>query len=154
MIEDIVRPTLPVDATENWREWHPDGDGRFLDLLGVIRTKCLSTDSACVRFTPEPMHANRGGLAHGGYLMSCVDEALFHSAAALELTAAKGSGVTVSANVNFIGAASVDAPIDAITRIVGETGRMFFISGHMEQEGRRIASFEGILRKLKNAGVN
>lgn len=154
MIEDIVRPSLSSDATENWREWAPDGDGRFLDLLRVIRTKCLSSDSACVRFTPEPVHANRGGLAHGGYLMSCVDEALFHSAAALERTPPKGAGVTVSASVNFIGAASVDAPIDAITRIVGETGRMLFIAGHLEQEGRSIASFEGILRKLKNAGVN
>lgn len=138
-------------ALAPWQTWRPEGDGRYLDMLGPILTRHEGTDTVRCRFTAEHRHANRADNVHGGFLMSCVDEALFFAATVLGRITV-GGGVTLRAGVNFIGAATLDDPIDAVTRVAGETGRMIFLTGHLEQAGRTIGTFDGTLRKVRQAG--
>jgi acyl-coenzyme A thioesterase PaaI-like protein len=62
----------------------------------------------------------------------------------------RGAGraaVTLDCNVQFVGPADLDRPLDAIVEVTRETGRLLFLRGTVEQGDDMIASYVGILRK-------
>ena len=101
---------------------------------------------ARVRFWPGTRHQNPMGHVHGGALMAFVDMALFAGAHELGLRPVT-SAVTLDAGVQFIDGGQIGAPMDAVVELLRETGRLAFIRGLLEQEGRIIASFSGTFRK-------
>ena len=47
----------------------------------------------------------------------------------------------------FLGAGTIDQPLDAVAEILRETGRLAFLRGTIEQDGNLIAAFSATIRK-------
>ena len=60
-----------------------------------------------------------------------------------------GPSVTVELSTQFVGGGKPDRPLDAVCEIVRETGSMVFVRGIVEQEDHTVASFSGIVKKMK-----
>jgi acyl-coenzyme A thioesterase PaaI-like protein len=145
---------LALDAivdTDGFRAFLPVAAGRFLDSFGTIRVRA---EGGCVRCRVETGRAqsNVSDNVHGGFILGYVDQVMFCALLALERLP-RGGAVTLQAGMNFIGAAKAGLPVDAVVEIVGETGRMIFLRGVIEQGGAVIGSFDGTLRKVKWAGA-
>jgi acyl-coenzyme A thioesterase PaaI-like protein len=111
-------------------------------------------DQQCrLRMFPERHHTNLGDNIHGAATLGLIDIALF---ATMHLVGHGDAGpsVTVELSTQFVGAGDPDRPLDAVTEIVRETGRMLFLRGQCTQPGESggenvIASYSGIVRKMK-----
>ena len=66
-----------------------------------------------------------------------------------------GPSVTLNLDTQFIGAGRIDEPLDAVTELVRETGRLVFLRGMVVQgESDRdiVATYSGTIRKASKAG--
>ena len=63
------------------------------------------------------------------------------------LGADAAGSVTLDCECRFIGAGAVGKPLDAVTEILRETGRLIFLRGLVEQDGVLVASYSGTIRK-------
>ncbi len=129
--------------------WRP-ATGGFIDIYGPVRVRTEGPATARCRVETGPARANIIGAIHGGFILAYVDQAVFCGPFLLGRLS-RGGAVTLSANVTFIAPGTIDRPLDAVVEIVGESGRMMFLRGLMEQDGRTVASFEATLRKLSEA---
>lgn len=102
---------------------------------------------ALMRVVPQARHRNANGLVHGGFLMGLVDQSLFYGPAILVPSGAV-AGVTVEAGAQFMAPVEIGRPVDAIAELLRETGRMMFVRGTIEQDGRVAVAFSGVVRKL------
>ena len=135
------------EAAPGWREiGHREG---FNAIFGKALYRVEVDGRVRCRVETGPQHANPTGLIHGGFLMSFADHASF--VGLFVLGRLSGPAVTVGASLSFIGAGRPGLPVDALVEVIGETGRMLFVRGLIEQEGRAIASFELTLRKRSAA---
>lgn len=97
---------------------------------------------------PERRHANVScKFVHGGVLLALADISLFAGLRLLRDSDAEGS-VTLDLSSQFISGAEIGYPLDAVIEILSETGRMAFMRGLLEQDGRTVASYSGTLRKF------
>jgi len=55
-------------------------------------------------------------------------------------------------STQFVGGGDPARPLDAVTEVVRETGKLVFVRGMVEQEGDVVASFSGIVRKMQPRG--
>ena len=100
-----------------------------------------------VRIATGPTRGNVQGFVHGGFLIGFLDQALFVGPVAIgRLKFA--SAVTLNLATQFVGAATMDRPVDCLIEIVGETGRMLFLRGTMVQGDHVVLSYQATLRKL------
>ena len=102
--------------------------------------------SARLRMFPQIHHTNARGTVHGGVTMALLDMALFATFA----TVLKGNAeqaVTLDLATQFIGAGELGKPLDAVTEVLRETGRLAFMRGLVEQDGTLIASYSATIRK-------
>jgi acyl-coenzyme A thioesterase PaaI-like protein len=60
-----------------------------------------------------------------------------------------GPSVTVELSTQFVGGGKPSEPLDAVCEIVRETGSMVFVRGTVEQQDHMVASFSGIVKKMK-----
>jgi len=137
-------PTLP-----GWKRWTLSDPTRFNALLGPLWVR-MEQGHARVRMVPERRHSNLGDNVHGGALLGFIDVALFAAARAHGLLDI-GPAVTLDLAVQFIGAGSLDAPIEAEVELLRETGRLIFLRGLIVQGEARVASFSGTVRKFSRA---
>ena len=86
-----------------------------------------------------------------GGALSLIDIALFATVQVLG-TGEAGPSVTLELSTQFVGAGNPDQPLDAVTEIVRETGRMVFLRGQVVQGDSVVAGFSGIVRKLSSRG--
>jgi uncharacterized protein (TIGR00369 family) len=140
------------------RREHPDYPGWYDGALGrpeeynraVVGTLLVRRDGpnmARIRMFPEERHKNQYGVIHGGMVLGLIDIAGF--AAAVELTEGKfPGGVTIELHNHFVGAGNPELPLDAVTEIVRETGKMLFVRGTVEQDDAVIGTWSSILRKI------
>ena len=101
---------------------------------------------ARLRMFPQIHHTNARGTVHGGVTMALLDMALFATFA----TVLKGNAeqaVTLDLATQFIGAGELGKPLDAVTEVLRETGRLAFMRGLVEQDGTLIASYSATIRK-------
>ena len=56
-------------------------------------------------------------------------------------------GVTVDGTSQFLAGGAIGSPIDIVTEVLRETGRMLFVRGQIEQDGETKLAFTGTLRK-------
>jgi uncharacterized protein (TIGR00369 family) len=119
--------------------------GTFFDIFGASRVRVEAPDRARLRIDAHRGHQNIVGTVHGGFLMALADQALFICPTALGHNVL--GGVTVDTSCQFISAATIDAPLDAVVEVLRETGRMLFARGLIEQNGVIVMSFTGTLRK-------
>ncbi len=128
-----------------WVSWRTGSMSRFASHLGEMRT-LRDGNRAIVRIQPHEGLANVANKVHGGAVMTLIDVGMFIGARALGRGAGRAA-VTLDCNVQFVGPADLDRPLDAIVEVTRETGRLLFLRGTVEQGDDMIASYVGILRK-------
>ena len=119
-------------------------------VLGELITR-REGESCRLRMIPEHRHTNLQAMIHGATTLALIDIALFATVHLLG-TGEAGPSVTLELSTQFVGAGKPDLPLDAVTEIVRETGRMVFLRGQVVQEDHVVASFSGIVRKLSSRG--
>lgn len=124
-----------------------DPRGYNRDVIGQLLVRVEPQDVVRVRMLPRPLHENQYGMVHGAVVLGLVDVAAFVAAAALRGKAFTGA-VTLEVNNHFVGAGTLDKPLDAVTEIVRETGKLIFARGTIEQGDKVISSWSSILRKI------
>jgi acyl-coenzyme A thioesterase PaaI-like protein len=109
-----------------------------------------------LRMFPERRHTNLVDNVHGGVTLALIDIALF-AAMHINGSGEAGPSVTVELSTQFVGGGDPSRPLDAVSEIVRETGRMLFLRGFATQprdDGGEdiIAAYSGIVRKMRSRG--
>jgi acyl-coenzyme A thioesterase PaaI-like protein len=128
-----------------WWTWDMDGPRRYNATLGKLLVQADGPGRARCRMFPDVPHSNLGGVVHGGAILTFVDMAMF--AGGSMAGAEVAFGVTLDLQSQFISAAELGVPLDATVELLRETGRLAFLRGLVEQEGRTVAAWSGTLRK-------
>ena len=151
-LSDDVFEHGPDPDNPGWNHWNLKNQTLFNGaVMGNLLTRVEGDgDSrrARLRMFPERRHENLQGIVHGAVTLSLIDIALFTTMHNLGSGNA-GPSVTLELSTQFVGAGDPARPLDAVTEIVQETGRLVFVRGTVEQEGSRVAAFSGIVRKMR-----
>lgn len=150
------RPLPPEECggEHDWFTWNMVDRTRFnTAVLGEMRVR--REGSQCrLRMFPERRHTNLTDNVHGGVTLALIDISLF-AAMHINGSGEAGPSVTVELSTQFVGGGDPALPLDAVTEIVRETGKMLFLRGQCVQargDGAEeiIASFSGIIRKMRS----
>jgi acyl-coenzyme A thioesterase PaaI-like protein len=137
----------PDPEHPGWLTWQLRDARRYnTQVLGKLLVRAGDKDKAWVRMFPELRHSNFSDNLHGGTVLGFIDVALFGAARVFGMIDV-GPAVTVDLSVQFIGAGSIDIPLDAEVELLRETGRLLFLRGLIVQGENRIAAFSGTIRK-------
>jgi len=123
------------------------GDGHNVGY-GRMLARAEGDHVARVRFETGRRAANVVGAVHGGFMLSCLDQALFIGPVRMGRLESAGRAVTLSLSTQFLAPGRPDLPLDCVIEIAGETGKLMFLRGQMEQEGRALLTFQATLRKI------
>jgi hypothetical protein len=115
-------------------------------VMGQLLIRTESERSCRLRMFPVRHHSNVLGAIHGGMIMALADVSLF-AVTRLLLAADAAGSVTLDMSTQFIGGGRLDAPLDVVTEVLRETGRLVFVRGLLEQEGQLVAAFSASIRK-------
>jgi acyl-coenzyme A thioesterase PaaI-like protein len=132
-----------------WNEWRLTDATRYNGAvlgLTLLRYDNPEHTRTRTRIFPKPHLTNINNVIHGGVTMALSDIALFAGCTAI-LGKDIGRGSTLELNAHFTGAGNPELPLDALTELVRETGRLVFGRGTIVQGSNVIASFSGIIRK-------
>lgn len=138
----------PDPDNPGWMTWALSDTDRFNSTLGPMLVR-QEGDLVRTRIIPGRLQSNLGNHVHGAATLTLIDIALFSTARVHGLIEA-GTAVTLDLSTQFIGAGRLDEPLDAVTEITRETGRLLFLRGVVEQgEGgtHKVASFLATVRK-------
>lgn len=141
-------PPAEADGEDGWYSWNLVDRTRYnTAVLGDMHVR-REGDQCRLRMFPERRHTNLGDNIHGAATLGLIDIALF---ATMHLVGHGDAGpsVTVELSTQFVGAGDPERPLDALTEIVRETGRMLFLRGQAVQGDDVVASYSGIVRKMK-----
>lgn len=152
------RPLAPEECggEDGWFTWNMVDRTRFnTAVLGEMRVRREGAQCR-LRMFPERRHTNLVDNIHGAVTLGLIDIALF-AAMHINGNGEAGPSVTVELSTQFVGGGDPMRPLDAVTEIVRETGRMLFLRGFATQpraEGGEdiIASYSGIVRKMRSRG--
>ena len=97
-------------------------------------------------FTPQDQNCRHSGIVHGGSLLTFADYSLFVIAAE---AMGEQDGVTVSLNSEFLSPAVPHKRLTARGKVTKAGKRMIFVQGQMEQEGRPVLAFSGIIAVME-----
>jgi len=136
----------PAPDDPGWHEWRVPGAFNR-EVIGTLLVRDEGNGFARTRIMPAPHMGNVHGMIHGGIITALADATLFAGPGVLT-GQDLGASVTVELSVQFIGAGSMDAPLDALVSILRETGRMIFCQGRIVQSDNPVAGFSGIIRKI------
>ena len=146
-ITDDVFDNRPDPENPGWNHWKLSDDTLFNGaVMGKLITR-REGDKCRLRMFPERRHLNLQNIIHGAVTQSLIDIALF-SAMRVIGTGNAGPSVTLEISTQFVGAGDPDQPLDAVTEIMQETGKLVFLRGTVEQGDNRVAAFSGIVRKF------
>lgn len=137
-----------ADGEGGWYSWNLVDRTRYnTAVLGEMRVR-REGDQCRLRMFPERRHTNLGDNIHGAVTLGLIDIALF---ATMHVCGSGDAGpsVTVELSSQFVDAGDPNDPLDAVSEIVRETGRMLFLRGQVVQGSRVVASYSGIVRKMK-----
>jgi acyl-coenzyme A thioesterase PaaI-like protein len=139
---------------EGWIAWNLKDSTRFNALIEPlqVRRDVATADGrpvARLRMLPTRQHSNLGDNVHGAITLALIDIALFaasHQFGVLNV----GPSVTLGLDTQFIGAGRLGEPLDAVTELVRETGRLVFLRGMVVQgagDAHIVATYAGTIRK-------
>jgi len=146
----------PADAggEDGWYSWNLVDKTRYnAAVLGQMHVR-REGKQCRLRMFPERRHTNLGDNIHGAVTLGLIDIALFATMHVCG-TGEAGPSVTVELSSQFVDAGDPALPLDAVSEIVRETGRMLFVRGQVVQgsaldaDERIVASYSGIVRKMK-----
>ena len=149
MPRDDIFDHGPDPDNPGWRHWNLKDQTVFNGaVMGKLITRVDEDGRARLRMFPERRHENLQGMIHGAVTLALIDISLFTTMHTIG-QGNDGPAVTVELSTQFVGAGRPRIPLDAVTEIIRETGSMVFVRGVVEQEAGIVASFSGIVRKLK-----
>ena len=124
--------------------WQPDDDEGFVALVGPIwRRKSGETDRYA--FVAEPKHSNRGGVVHGGMLMTFADRAIGRTC---RYANAHQPQATVQLDTHFVDSVQVGELVEARCRVVRRTRVLMFASAELTVGMRVVATANGVWKTL------
>ena len=147
MLKDDVFDHRPDPENPGWHLWNLKDETLFNGaVMGKLITR--KEDASCrLRMFPERKHENLQGNIHGAVTLGLIDIALFSTMHVVG-TGNAGPSVTLELSTQFIGGGDPKRPLDAVTEIMRETGRLVFVRGEVVQDEDRIAAYSGIIRKF------
>lgn len=147
-LKDDVFEHGPDPENPGWRHWNLKDQTLFNGaVMGKLITRVDPDGKARLRMFPQRHHQNLQGIIHGAVTLSLIDIALFTTMHNIGSGNA-GPSVTLELSTQFVGGGDPDRPMDAVTEIVRETGKLVFVRGLVEQGEDVVASFSGIVRKM------
>jgi len=147
-IKDDLFDHGPDPDNPGWNHWNLKDDTLFNGaVMGKLITRVDPDGKARLRMFPERRHENLQGIVHGAVTLALIDISLFTTMHTLG-TGDAGPSVTLELSTQFVGGGNPARPLDAVTEIVRETGKLVFVRGMVEQDGDVVASFSGIVRKM------
>ncbi|QHL90765.1 PaaI family thioesterase [Sphingomonas changnyeongensis] len=134
-----------------WLRWELSDADRFNTALGPLIVRRDGDGRVRLRAFPARAQSNLSDNVHGGALLGMIDVALFATARLHGIVEA-GVAVTLDLSTQFIAGAAIDRPLDLVSEVLRETGRLVFVRGLIEQQdaagGTQIcASYSGTIRK-------
>lgn len=148
VLKDDVFEHGPDPENPGWRHWNLKDPTLFNGaVMGRLITRVDPDGKARLRMFPERRHENLQGIIHGAVTLALIDISLFTTMHNIGSGNA-GPSVTLELSTQFVGGGDPKRPLDAVTEIVRETGKLVFVRGMVEQEGDVVASFSGIVRKM------
>ena len=147
-LSDDIFDHGPDPDNPGWNHWNFHDDTLFNGaVLGRLIVR-KDGDACRLRMFPERRHLNLQGVIHGAVTMGLIDISLF---SAMHVLGGSDSGpsVTLELSTQFVEAGKAEEPLDAVTSILRETGRLAFMRGEVVQGDTIVAAFSGIVRKFK-----
>jgi acyl-coenzyme A thioesterase PaaI-like protein len=139
----------PDPDNPGWRHWNLKDPTLFNGaVMGRLITRVDDDGRARLRMFPQRRHENLQGIVHGAVTLGLIDISLFTTMHTIGSGNA-GPSVTLELSTQFVGAGLPDRPLDAVTEIVRETGSLVFVRGMVVQHEHVVASFSGIVKKMK-----
>ncbi len=134
--------------------WRPMRDDSFIRLVGPLWTRVVADPGRDGErrygFLAEARHLNRGGVVHGGMLMTFADQAL-----GLAAWAANGDRpqVTIQLDTHFVSSAQEGEFVEARGRVVRHARSIMFLAGELFVGDRIVATAAGVwkLREARTA---
>ena len=124
--------------------WQPDDDEGFVALVGPIwRRTSGETDRYAI--VTEPKHYNRGGVVHGGVLMTFADRAIGRTC---RYANAHQPQATIQLDVHFVDAVQIGEVVEARCRVVRRTRAVMFASAELTVGARVVATANGVWKTL------
>jgi len=146
-LTDDVFDHLPDPDNPGWNHWNLKDETLFNGaIMGRLITR-REGEFCRLRMHPERKHENLQGIIHGAVTQSLIDIALFTTMHTVGSGNA-GPSVTLEISTQFIGGGDPKRPLDAVTEIMRETGKLAFLRGIVEQGDDQVAAFSGIVRKF------
>nr|WP_298928148.1 PaaI family thioesterase [uncultured Erythrobacter sp.] len=146
-LTDDVFDHLPDPDNPGWHHWNLKDDTLF---NGAVMGKMITRregDKCRLRMFPERRHENLQGIIHGAVSLGLIDISMFTTMHVVGSGNA-GPSVTLELSTQFIGGGDPARPLDAVTEIMRETGKLVFVRGEVVQDDDRVAAYSGIIRKF------
>lgn len=145
--KDDVFDHGPDPDNPGWHHWNLKDDTLFNGaVMGKLITR-REGDKCRLRMFPDRKHENLQGIIHGGVTLSLIDISMFTTMHVVGSGNA-GPSVTLELSTQFIGGGDSSRPLDAVTEIMRETGKLVFVRGEVVQDDDRVAAYSGIIRKF------
>lgn len=139
----------PDPQNPGWRHWNLKDQTLFNGaVMGRMITRVDDDGRARVRMFPERRHENLQGIIHGAVTLALIDISLFTTMHTIGSGNA-GPSVTLELSTQFVGGGKRGEPLDAVSEIVRETGSLVFLRGMVVQDAHVVASFSGIVKKMR-----
>ncbi|GAA4039041.1 PaaI family thioesterase [Parerythrobacter jejuensis] len=145
--KDDVFSHGPDPDNPGWHHWNLKDDTLFNGaVMGKLITR-REGDKCRLRMFPQRKHENLQGIIHGAVSLGLIDISLFTTMHVVG-TGNAGPSVTLELSTQFIGGGDPKKPLDAVTEIMRETGKLVFVRGEVVQEQTCICAYSGIIRKF------
>ncbi|EAQ30314.1 Thioesterase superfamily protein [Erythrobacter sp. NAP1] len=139
----------PDPDNPGWRHWNLKDQSLFNGaVMGRLITRVDEDGKARLRMFPERRHENLQGIIHGAVTLALIDISMFTTMHTIGSGNA-GPSVTLELSTQFVGGGDPNRPLDAVNEIVRETGKLVFVRGQVMQDDDVVASYSGIVRKMK-----
>ncbi|MBV7260188.1 PaaI family thioesterase [Erythrobacter crassostreae] len=146
-LKDDVFDHLPDPDNPGWHRWNLKDETLFNGaVMGKLITR-REGDKCRLRMFPERRHENLQGIIHGAVSLGLIDISMFTTMHVVGSGNA-GPSVTLELSTQFIGGGDPSRPLDAVTQIIRETGKLVFVRGEVLQDDDTVAAFSGIIRKF------
>ncbi|BDI61256.1 PaaI family thioesterase [Qipengyuania nanhaisediminis] len=148
-LDSDVFEHAPDPANPGWRHWNLKDETLFNSaVMGKLITRVDDDGRSRLRMIPERRHQNLQGIIHGAVTLALIDISMFTTMHTIGSGNA-GPSVTLELSTQFVCAGDMTRPLDAVNEIVRETGSMVFIRGQCVQDDDIVASYSGIVRKMR-----
>ena len=124
--------------------WDPDEDEGFVALVGPM-WKRRSGETDRYAFVAEPKHNKRGGIVHGGMLMTFADRAIGRTCRYVNEHQPQA---TVQLDMHFVDAVRVGEFVEARCRVRRRTRSLMFASAELTVGTRVVATANGVWKTL------